>query len=85
MLETMQGEAAAAAPPPGVFRKNLVADISAPELARKALGVTAAGVDQAIVERAQLLTSELVTNSVERNHGAPLALAITGFFSRPAI
>jgi transcriptional regulator with XRE-family HTH domain len=77
MLETMQGREATITPAPGVFRKALVGDSSAPELARTALVVTAAGVDQSVVERAELLTSELVTNSVERNEGAMLSLAIT--------
>lgn len=75
MLETIQTRAAV--PAPGVFRKELVADDSAPEIARTALVVTAAGIDEGIVERAELLTSELVTNSVERSEGGTLLLAIT--------
>jgi anti-sigma regulatory factor (Ser/Thr protein kinase) len=62
---------------PSEFRKQLTADRSAPGLARAALVVTAAGVRDDIEERAELLTSELVTNSVERTHGGPLWLAIT--------
>jgi transcriptional regulator with XRE-family HTH domain len=62
---------------PSEFRKQLTADRSAPGLARAALVVTAAGVRDDIEERAELLTSELVTNSVERRRGGPLWLAIT--------
>src|SRR3954465_16050224 len=62
---------------PSEFRKQLTADRSAPGLARAALVVTAAGVGDDIEERAELLTSELVTNSVERRRGGPLWLAIT--------
>lgn len=75
VVSTMQGGAAVA--PPGVFRKELVGDSTAAELARTALVVTTAGVDDEVVERAELLTSELVTNSVVRSEGRPLLLAIT--------
>jgi len=59
------------------FRKELTADVNAPRLARRALVVTAGGVADAIVDRAELLTSELVTNSVERSDGRTLWLTIT--------
>jgi len=61
----------------GEFRKELTADANAPRLARRALVVTAGGVADAIVDRAELLTSELVTNSVERSDGRTLWLTIT--------
>jgi transcriptional regulator with XRE-family HTH domain len=61
----------------GEFRKELTADASAPQLARRALVVTAEGIPDAIVDRAELLTSELVTNSVERSDGRTLWLTIT--------
>ncbi len=66
-----------ASPAPAQFRKQLVADTGAPKLARTALVVTAAGVDDAVVDRAELLTSELVTNIVERGGSGPVWLAIT--------
>jgi transcriptional regulator with XRE-family HTH domain/anti-sigma regulatory factor (Ser/Thr protein kinase) len=68
-----RGEPAA----PSVFRKQLAADPSAPELARTALVVTASGLDEEVVDRAEILASELVTNSVERSGGGSLWLAIT--------
>jgi transcriptional regulator with XRE-family HTH domain len=68
-----RGEPAA----PGVFRKRLVADPSAPELARSALVVTASGLDDDVIDRAEVLTSELVTNSVEGGGGGSIWLAIT--------
>ena len=68
-----RGEPAA----PSVFRKRLVADPSAPELARSALVVTASGLDQEVVDRAEVLTSELVTNSVERSGDGSLSLSVT--------
>src|SRR5690349_20522500 len=55
-----RGEPAA----PGVFRKRLVADPSAPQLARSALLVIASGLDEDVIDRAEVLTSELVANSV---------------------
>jgi anti-sigma regulatory factor (Ser/Thr protein kinase) len=64
-------------PTTGEFRKELKANFSAPELARTALVVTAAGIPDASVDRAELLTSELVTNSVERSEGGAVWLAIT--------
>jgi transcriptional regulator with XRE-family HTH domain len=63
-------------PAAGAFRKEMVADSSAPEIARTALVVTAAGVNESIIDRAELLTSELVTEAVERSDGS-LWLAIT--------
>jgi anti-sigma regulatory factor (Ser/Thr protein kinase) len=75
VLESVQSRTAA--PPAGAFRKELVADTSAPEIARTAFVVTAAGLDDDITERGELLTSELVTNSVERAGGGTLLLAIT--------
>jgi len=76
VLESVHGGAARRAP--GVFRKKLIADSSAPGTARQALLVTAAGLDDAVVlERGELLTSELVTNAVERSDGATVVLAIT--------
>ena len=62
---------------PGEFRKQLIADVDAPQLARQALVTTADGIAEAIVDRAELLTSELVTNSVERAEGQLIWLAIT--------
>ncbi len=62
---------------PGVFRKELVGDGHAPELARAALLVTAAGAPESVLEAAELLTSGLVTNSVGRADGGPVWLAIT--------
>ena len=44
-------------PPPGTFRKELVGDSHAPELARAALLVTAAGAPDSIMDAAELLTS----------------------------
>jgi transcriptional regulator with XRE-family HTH domain len=64
-------------PPPGTFRKELVGDSHAPELARAALLVTAAGAPDSILDAAELLTSGLVTNSVKRANGGPVWLAIT--------
>jgi transcriptional regulator with XRE-family HTH domain len=64
-------------PPPGTFRKELVGDSHAPELARAALLVTAAGAPGSILDAAELLTSGLVTNSVKRANGGPVWLAIT--------
>ena len=64
-------------PPPGTFRKELVGDSHAPELARAALLVTAAGAPESIMDAAELLTSGLVTNSVKRANGGPVWLAIT--------
>jgi len=66
-----------AASAPGAFRKQLVADPNAPNLARTALVVTASGIDETILDRAEVLTSELVTNSVERSGGGSLLLGIT--------
>jgi transcriptional regulator with XRE-family HTH domain len=63
--------------PPGTFRKELVGDSRAPELARAALLVTAAGIPDTILDDAELLTSGLVTSSVERANGGPVWLAIT--------
>ena len=39
--------------------------------------MTAAGVNESIIDRAELLTSELVTDAVERSDGAALWLAVT--------
>lgn len=64
-------------PPAGVFRKEMIADSTAPEIARTALVVTAAGIADDAIERAELLTSELVTNAVERSDGASIWLGIT--------
>ena len=69
-------ESRAALPAAGAFRKELAADVNAPEIARTALVVTAAGVNESILDRAELLTSELVTDAVERSDGS-LWLAIT--------
>jgi transcriptional regulator with XRE-family HTH domain len=69
-------ESRADQPAAGAFRKEMVADNSAPEIARTALVVTAAGVNESIIDRAELLTSELVTDAVERSDGS-LWLAIT--------
>jgi transcriptional regulator with XRE-family HTH domain len=69
-------ESQAALPAAGAFRKEMVADQSAPEIARTALVVTAAGVNESIIDRAELLTSELVTDAVERSDGS-LWLAVT--------
>lgn len=70
-------QARAELPPPSEFRKALIADVRAPELARTALLVTAAGLPDSIVERAELLTSELVSNSVERGESHSVWLSIT--------
>ena len=75
LLQTMGARAGVI--PPGVFRKELIADSSAPELARTALLVTSVGVDEDVFERAELLTSELVTNSVVRSAGGSVLLVIT--------
>jgi transcriptional regulator with XRE-family HTH domain len=64
-------------PAPGVFRKELVGDSHAPELARAALLLTAAGAPESVLDAAELLTSGLVTNSVRRADGGPVWLAIT--------
>jgi transcriptional regulator with XRE-family HTH domain len=69
-------ESRAALPAAGAFRKELAADINAPEIARTALVVTAAGVNESILDRAELLTSELVSDAVERSDET-LWLAIT--------
>jgi len=69
-------ESQAALPAAGAFRKELVADINAPQIARTAVVVTAAGVNESIIDRAELLTSELVSDAVERGDGA-MWLAIT--------
>ena len=70
-------ESRASLPAAGAFRKELVADKGAPEIARTALVATAAGVNESIIDRAELLTSELVTDAVERSDGGTLWLAVT--------
>lgn len=64
-------------PAPGTFRKELIGDSHAPELARTALLVTAAGAPESVLDAAELLTSGMVTNSVRRAEGGPVWLAIT--------
>jgi serine/threonine-protein kinase RsbW len=60
----------------GSIRKELPRDDTAPALARAAVGVVAAGVPESRLEEALLLTSELVTNSVQHPTGRVDSVAL---------
>ena len=73
-LESDVRETSAAAP--ARFFKELVADPKAPSLGRSAVLVTGAGLPESVIEDAELLTSELVTDSVQHTGGGSLGLTI---------
>jgi transcriptional regulator with XRE-family HTH domain/anti-sigma regulatory factor (Ser/Thr protein kinase) len=79
MLRRIQGESAsdhAATWHAGHFRKRFPATELAPALARAAFATTAVGIPAEQFDVALLLTSELVTNSIEHGDSAWVDLAI---------
>jgi transcriptional regulator with XRE-family HTH domain/anti-sigma regulatory factor (Ser/Thr protein kinase) len=62
---------------PGDFRKRLPPTRLAPAMARAALTATAIGIPDDVLENASLLTSELVTNSVQHASSEWIEVAIT--------
>jgi serine/threonine-protein kinase RsbW len=61
---------------PAEFSKDLPRDPTSPAIARSAVLVTAVGVPRAAIEDAELLTSELVTNSVQHAGGDTIRLHV---------
>jgi transcriptional regulator with XRE-family HTH domain/anti-sigma regulatory factor (Ser/Thr protein kinase) len=62
---------------PGEFRKRFASDPLAPALARAALATTAIGIPAESFDKAALLTSELVTNSVQHSDSEWIDVAIS--------
>jgi hypothetical protein len=61
---------------PAEFYKDLPTESTSPAIARSAVLVTAVGMPPAALDDAELLTSELVTNSVQHGGGGTIRLHV---------